>query len=1163
MNTPLICAGFHRSGTSLAAQQLHRMGLSYALKPMNGNLSNPDGHFEDEEAMRLHDHILAGSHADWMYAGSDPFIIPPGSVDALKRYIAARNRVSGDAWLMKDPRATLMLEAWQEALGGSAHFVLIYRHWSYCVQSLLKRHAQDLVYCPPSDDMPESALAFWKDVTLAARMWLSYNHHLLAFAEAHPAACLVVSQHDLMQGVQLPSLLRDKFGWQVTDAEESCVNPDYVESSVDADVWDMLPDDLVQSLNAVFARLEALNHTGLKAPLPEAVTDRKSSDFPGYLATFISDRPLVQAAERDATTGIFSSSTEAMTLDDMVNTLNQHGDALSAENADQFIPVAAKLAKEYEFHFTGHEWLGRCALIKENYDEAEVHFLRAISINRSPPYLKMLLGDLYCAKFGYEQAAQYYRSAYELNPKNITFTMKVADMALLNGQPQKALNWYTRALETDHSEWVHLHYCCALSQLEGKEAALNYLKKLHLENRGERTLKALLTLQMELRKPGSVAAYYQYIRSHLSRDSVSALMTQISESGLSEKATRHLCHWITKAFLKVLTPSDFLALIVHVKGQSAEKPVVTAVVVSYNMTRELPRTLQTLQAPYQLGVNTGDIEIILVDNGSEKTPVPEDFPDIHNLRIVSFPFKTHSPVQALNLGLSLARSDLIGAFIDGARMASPGMMQNALRAARLSDNPVIATLGFHLGPEVQMQSVQKGYNQRVEDALLQEIKWQEDGYRLFSISALAGSSANGFFQPIAESNALFMPKKLWNTLGGLDENFVTPGGGLANLDLYRRACEYPGNELIILLGEGTFHQVHGGVATNLQREDATPDIFGREYYLLRGEAFSPPQTEPLYLGRYVPAAAPAMQFSLSKAVESKTDSQPDNATRLNLNRTLLNSTYCPLFTDAAPLASDMIDAPVIITGRGGSGTRLLSQLMQDMDIFLGNDINKTEDSVEWLGPVYDMVIHRIRIENDNFEQKHIDRLRRNAENILKKGGFESGLWGFKLPETILCLPELKKAFPKARFIHLTRHPVSVSLRRTHLTSRLDNSVGKAVLEDAYKFIGKDPASCQNEVDEVNNSVSWNYQLSKAMAFLSELEEGKDVIQVKYEDIRTCPDQVLSSLCQFLGLKGDFHHSLKIDDERANLVTEPGPMGDIAWSICQDVATRVGYQKLGS
>ena len=36
-------------------------------------------------------------------------------------------------------------------------------------------------------------------------------------------------------------------------------------------------------------------------------------------------------------------------------------------------------------------------------------------------------------------------------------------------------------------------------------------------------------------------------------------------------------------------------------------------------------------------------------------------------------------------------------------------------AARLSPRPVIASLGFHLGPEVQMQSVAKGYNQRVED----------------------------------------------------------------------------------------------------------------------------------------------------------------------------------------------------------------------------------------------------------------------------------------------------------------------------------------------------------------------------------------------------------------------------------------------------------------
>ena len=34
---------------------------------------------------------------------------------------------------------------------------------------------------------------------------------------------------------------------------------------------------------------------------------------------------------------------------------------------------------------------------------------------------------------------------------------------------------------------------------------------------------------------------------------------------------------------------------------------------------------------------------------------------------------------------------------------------------------------------------------------------------------------------------------LWDELGGLDERFALPGGGLANHDLYRRACELPGH----------------------------------------------------------------------------------------------------------------------------------------------------------------------------------------------------------------------------------------------------------------------------------------------------------------------------------------------------------------------------------
>jgi len=55
-----------------------------------------------------------------------------------------------------------------------------------------------------------------------------------------------------------------------------------------------------------------------------------------------------------------------------------------------------------------------------------------------------------------------------------------------------------------------------------------------------------------------------------------------------------------------------------------------------------------------------------------------------------------------------------------------------------------------------MRSVQNGYNQATENALLSSIGWEQDGYRLFEISALAASSERGWFEEPTESNAVFL-----------------------------------------------------------------------------------------------------------------------------------------------------------------------------------------------------------------------------------------------------------------------------------------------------------------------------------------------------------------------------------------------------------------------
>lgn len=299
--------------------------------------------------------------------------------------------------------------------------------------------------------------------------------------------------------------------------------------------------------------------------------------------------------------------------------------------------------------------------------------------------------------------------------------------------------------------------------------------------------------------------------------------------------------WETVARLKTQAEA-------HPPNASPSAPKLSVVVVGYNMARELPRTIRSLSSLMQRGIDPRDYEIILVDNGStrpaDEAELRRALPDLVMHRIND---ATVSPVPAINLGLLLARGELIGVMIDGARMASPGLLATALAASRLHARPIIGTIAFHLGPAVQMESVKQGYDQTAEDALLAQSGWEDDGYRLFAISALAGSSAGGWFELPTESNALFLRAEHWRALGGWDERFVTPGGGLANLDMWSRVCADTDGELIMLLGEATFHQVHGGIATNSL--DPPQQLFHDEYVRIRGHPYARPARRPLYVGR--------------------------------------------------------------------------------------------------------------------------------------------------------------------------------------------------------------------------------------------------------------------------------------------------------------------------
>ena len=278
---------------------------------------------------------------------------------------------------------------------------------------------------------------------------------------------------------------------------------------------------------------------------------------------------------------------------------------------------------------------------------------------------------------------------------------------------------------------------------------------------------------------------------------------------------------------------------------------ISFIVVVYAMPEQASRTLHSLSADYQIGVDGSEYEVLVVENRSDQNLSQDKATQYgDNFRYFLRDETAPTPIHAINFGAGQARGEYVAIMIDGARMLSPGVVANMLSAVNLADEPVICVPGYHLGDELQQFAVQKGYNEKAEAQLMSNIGWPEQGYRLFEICCPSGTSAGGFFKPIGESNCLGLRKSLFDQLGGYDTAFTGRGGGMVNLDFYRRAIEFAGSQLILLLGEGSFHQFHGGETTGkegINREQLIQDITF-EYFQLRGKPYTPPEQRAIFLG---------------------------------------------------------------------------------------------------------------------------------------------------------------------------------------------------------------------------------------------------------------------------------------------------------------------------
>jgi hypothetical protein len=294
------------------------------------------------------------------------------------------------------------------------------------------------------------------------------------------------------------------------------------------------------------------------------------------------------------------------------------------------------------------------------------------------------------------------------------------------------------------------------------------------------------------------------------------------------------------------------------------RPRLSVVVIVYDMVAQAMRTLQTLSTEYQRGVTAGEYEVIVVENRSARCLDPAAVAALPGrFRYLLRDEAGVSPAPAINAGLAMAQGAMVGLMIDGARMLTPGVIAGALAAARMDARTLVGVPGYQLGPVPH--NLAPGRLPAHDEALLAKIGWPEDGYRLFEVASLSLANRMGFFRPFMECNCLFAPADAIAAIGGADERFDLPGGGALNLWFWHRLAHDPGLSCVVLPGEGSVHQVHGGVTTTTDDAYADKtDSFLAQLNAILGEPFKSPDVEVTYLGALPQTLAPFMAYSAER-----------------------------------------------------------------------------------------------------------------------------------------------------------------------------------------------------------------------------------------------------------------------------------------------------------
>ena len=240
----------------------------------------------------------------------------------------------------------------------------------------------------------------------------------------------------------------------------------------------------------------------------------------------------------------------------------------------------------------------------------------------------------------------------------------------------------------------------------------------------------------------------------------------------------------------------------------------------------------------------------------------------------------------------------------------------------------------------------------------------------------------------------------------------------------------------------------------------------------------------------------------------------------------------------------MTHSPIIIIGMHRSGTSLISELLEDLGLFIGQHKDRNHEAMffrrtnQWLlevcgGQWYNPEPFDQLLEHPSARPLTADFLRfllktPRAANYLGWGNYlrlrdvgrMNAPWGWKDPRNTYTLPLWMDLFPQAKVVHIYRNGVDAAnslytrsaqrnLRGLSRWQRLDRRIGYALLS-IY------PNIRVNDFSLEACFALWERYTTKADAQIASLPPERTFV-LRYEDFLQSPQPFLRELCDFTGV----------------------------------------------